>query len=60
MAIRPRSIAVALPSERSAAPRWSARAREELWGKALLLPTALMLVGLVLYPFFYAIWLAFV
>ncbi len=59
MAIRHRSVAVALPAERPAGRRLSARAREELWGKALLLPTVLMLVGLVLYPFFYAIWLSF-
>src|SRR2546422_2551996 len=59
MAIRPRSIAVAVPSQGWTVRRPSSRAREELWGKALLLPTVLMLVGLVLYPFFYAIWLSF-
>src|SRR5207244_9163037 len=60
VAIRQRSIAVALPSPTTATRRrFSPRSREELWGKALLLPTVLMLVGLVLYPFFYAIWLAF-
>ena len=59
MAIRPRSIAIALPSATTARPPFSARAREELWGKLLLVPTVLMLLGLVLYPFFYAIWLSF-
>jgi multiple sugar transport system permease protein len=33
--------------------------RESLSGMGLLLPTVLILIGLVLYPFFYAIWLAF-
>jgi len=33
--------------------------RESLGGMGLLAPTVLILVGLVLYPFFYAIWLAF-
>src|SRR5712692_11005415 len=59
MAIRQRAVAVALPSPRVAPRRSSSRSREELWGKFLLLPTVLMLVGLVLYPFFYAIWLSF-
>ncbi len=59
MAIRQRSIAVALPAPPRSARRSSPRSREEWGGKALLLPTVLMLVGLVLYPFFYAIWLAF-
>ena len=59
MAIRPRSIAVAIPAP-AAPARWpSARVRESLGGMGLLLPTVLILVGLVLYPFFYAIWLAF-
>ena len=60
MAIRQRSVAVALPSPTTVTrPRFSPRSREELWGKLLLLPTVLMLVGLVLYPFFFAIWLSF-
>ena len=59
MAIRQRAVAVALPSPRVAPRRWSARSREEWGGKALLLPTVLMLVGLVLYPFFYAIYVSF-
>jgi len=59
VAIRHRSVAVTLPSQTVVRPRFSARSREELWGKLLLLPTVLMLLGLVLYPFFYAIWLSF-
>jgi multiple sugar transport system permease protein len=35
------------------------RTRESLAGMTLLAPTLLLLLGLVLYPFFYAIWLAF-
>jgi ABC-type sugar transport system permease subunit len=59
VATRPRSIAVSIPAPAQPA-RWpSARARESLGGMGLLLPTVLILVGLVLYPFFYAIWLAF-
>ncbi len=59
MAIRHRSVAVALPAP--ARPgRWpSVRTRESLGGMALLVPTLLLLLGLVLYPFVYAIWLAF-
>jgi multiple sugar transport system permease protein len=59
MAIRHRSVAVALPAP--ARPgRWpSVRVRESLSGIGLLTPTILILIGLVLYPFFYAIWLAF-
>jgi len=58
MAIRHRSVAVAIPAPR-AAGRLSARTREALEGMGLLTPTVLILIGLVLYPFFYAIWLAF-
>ena len=59
MAIRHRSVTVALPAPARPA-RWpSVRARESLGGIGLLAPTVLILVGLVLYPFFYAIWLAF-
>ena len=59
MAIRHRSVAVALPAPARPA-RWpSVRTRESLGGMALLAPTVLILIGLVLYPFFYAIWLAF-
>ena len=59
MAIRHRSVAVALPAPARPAPWPSVRMRESLGGVGLLLPTVLILVGLVLYPFFYAIWLAF-
>jgi len=59
VAIRHRSVAVALPAPARPA-RWpSARTRETLGGIGLLAPTVLLLLGLVLYPFFYAIWLAF-
>ena len=59
MAIRHRSVTVALPAPARPA-RWpSVRTRESLGGIGLLAPTVLILVGLVLYPFFYAIWLAF-
>jgi multiple sugar transport system permease protein len=59
VAIRHRSVTVALPAPARPA-RWpSVRTRESLGGMALLAPTVLILVGLVLYPFFYAIWLAF-
>jgi ABC-type sugar transport system permease subunit len=33
--------------------------RESLGGIGLLAPTVLILIGLVLYPFFYKIWMAF-
>ena len=59
MAIRHRSAAVALPVP-ARPTRWpSLRTRESLEGMGLLAPTVLILIGLVLYPFFYAIWLAF-
>ena len=59
MAIRHRSVAVTLPAPARPA-RWpSARTRESLSGIGLLAPTVLILIGLVLYPFFYAIWLSF-
>jgi len=59
VAIRHRSVTVALPAPARPA-RWpSVRTRESLGGIGLLAPTVLILVGLVLYPFFYAIWLAF-
>ena len=59
MAIRPRSVSVALPAP-ARTRRWSSpRMREALSGVGLLAPTLLLLFGLVLYPFVYAIWLAF-
>ena len=33
--------------------------RNALWGYALVVPALILLIGLVAYPFFYAIWLAF-
>jgi multiple sugar transport system permease protein len=59
VAIRHRSVEVALPAPARPAPWPSVRMRESLSGMGLLLPTVLILIGLVLYPFFYAIWLAF-
>ena len=59
MAIRHRSVAVALPVPARPASWPSVRTRESLGGMGLLAPTVLILIGLVLYPFFYAIWLAF-
>lgn len=59
MAIRPRSVTVAVPVPVGHRRRLSARTRESLGGMGLLAPTVLILIGLVLYPFFYAIWLAF-
>jgi multiple sugar transport system permease protein len=59
VAIRHRSVDVALPAPARPAPWPSVRMRESLSGMGLLLPTVLILLGLVLYPFFYAIWLAF-
>ena len=59
MATRHRSIAVALPLPAGRARRLSGRTREALGGMGLLAPAVLILLGLVLYPFFYAIWLAF-
>jgi multiple sugar transport system permease protein len=59
MAIRHRSVAVAIPAPSRAGGRLAARTREAIEGMGLLMPTVLILIGLVLYPFFYAIWLAF-
>jgi multiple sugar transport system permease protein len=58
MATTERAVAAA-----AAAGGWSRRRAlirpESLQGMALLAPTALLLLGLVLYPFCYAIWLGF-
>src|SRR5262245_30382127 len=58
--MRERSIAVPAPLG-GAVPRPARRLfrAESLQGVSLLTPTMLLLLGLVLYPFFYAIWLAF-
>ena len=39
--------------------QWSRQRRELLGGLLLLTPALLILLGLVIYPFFYAIWLSF-
>jgi ABC-type sugar transport system permease subunit len=39
--------------------QWSRHRRELLGGLLLLAPALLILLGLVIYPFFYAIWLSF-
>ena len=62
MAIRPQSVTVAVPvpmAPRRAPSRLTFFWRETLEGLGLLSPTVLLLVGLVLYPFVYAIWLSF-
>jgi ABC-type sugar transport system permease subunit len=58
VAIRPRPVPVAVPVPLGTARRLSARTREALEGVGLLAPTIAILIGLVLYPFIYAIWLA--
>jgi hypothetical protein len=52
VAIRHRSVTVAVPVPVGHARRFSARTRESLGGMGLLAPTVLILIGLVLYPFF--------
>ena len=59
MAIRHRSDAIAVPFPARHVRRLSARTREAFAGMGLLAPTVLLLIGLVLYPFTYAIWLGF-
>ncbi len=60
MAMTERSVAVAGPAAAPVERRWLRPAlRESLQGVGLMMPTVLLLIGLVLYPFFYAIWLAF-
>jgi multiple sugar transport system permease protein len=59
VAVRHRSDTIALRAPARPAPWPSVRTRESLSGMGLLLPTVLILIGLVMYPFFYAIWLAF-
>jgi multiple sugar transport system permease protein len=55
-----------LPGVTAARPAIPVRARRPSWmrrddleGVSLMAPTVLLLIGLVLYPFFYAIWLGF-
>lgn len=62
MVARHKSIAVPAPVGTAAArkPAWLSRHQRELLGGLLLLsPALLILLGLVVYPFFYAIWLSF-
>ncbi len=61
MATRERSMAVAAAAAAPAAkaPRSILLRRESLQGMGLLTPAVLILLGLVLYPFCYAIWLGF-
>ncbi len=40
-------------------PHLSVHRQEVLWGLILLIPVILVLLGLVAYPFFYAVWLSF-
>jgi multiple sugar transport system permease protein len=59
VATRERSIAVTAPLGGAAARSgWRLGRADSLQGVGLLTPTVLLLMGLVLYPFFYAIWLA--
>ena len=56
------SIAVPRPLETAVEPKrgfWSRYRREVLGGIVLLSPALLILTGLVIYPFVYAIWLSF-
>ena len=59
MAMRQRSLAVDVPVPETVPRRPRRFDREQLGGMAMLLPTVLLLVGLVLYPFVYSIWLSF-
>ena len=61
MAIVRRAETMAAPPPRAAAGWWrlSPARREALQGVGLLVPTMVLLVGLVLYPFLYSIWLGF-
>jgi ABC-type sugar transport system permease subunit len=61
MATRERSLTIpaGVPIAVGGRSRQSWVRRDSFQGKALLAPTVLLLVGLVLYPFFYAIWLSF-
>ena len=62
MIARQRSIATRVQVGTAAGERvsrWSRQHRELLGGLLLLLPALLILLGLVVYPFLYAIWLSF-
>ena len=49
----------AAPTLRQRRTRLSFSGRQALWGYLLVLPVVLLLVGLVAYPFFYAIFISF-
>jgi ABC-type sugar transport system permease subunit len=62
MIAKQRSIATRAPVETVAGGRvgqWSRHRRELIGGLLLLTPALLILLGLVIYPFLYAIWLSF-
>ena len=62
MLAKQRSIAARPPVDTIAGGRvaqWSRHRREVIGGLLLLTPALLILLGLVIYPFFYAIWLSF-
>lgn len=46
-------------SPASAKPRFSAATQDRIFAYGLVLPAVLLLLGLVAYPFFYAIWVSF-
>ncbi|WP_293853950.1 carbohydrate ABC transporter permease [uncultured Alsobacter sp.] len=47
------------PRTASPKPRFSAATQDQLFAYGLVLPVVLLLLGLVAYPFFYAIWVSF-
>lgn len=62
MVARNRSVTIPLPLGTATAGKptfWSRYRREVLGGLLLLSPALLILTGLVIYPFVYAIWLSF-
>src|SRR5438128_4989036 len=54
-------MVLTVPRTLARAGRWrlSAQGQELVWGWALLAPALLLMVGLVAYPFGYAVWLSF-
>ena len=62
MLVKDRSVTVPLPLGTATEGKrafWSRHRREVLGGLLLLSPALLILTGLVIYPFVYAIWLSF-
>ena len=47
------------PRTTAARPRYSAATQDKIFAYGLVLPVVLLLLGLVAYPFFYAIWVSF-